>query len=187
MANIPVVSNKKNNLGLSIWCTSSHQWVFFIGAGTVLNAFQGGECSSGKLSLVVAAFDDETQNAALYVNGDLVSSGSVAGGYSAADTPLYFGSGIEPDGSKGVFEGVMDGVTIFPRSLTPAEVETLAISANCQGTPAPSVSMTPGPTPQPTPVPSAQPTPMPTPAPSAQPTPQLTPVPTPTAAPSATP
>src|SRR5262249_59122641 len=100
----------------------------------------------------------------LYMNGTLVASKAMTGAIAASNGVLHIGGDVAFTGEH--FNGLIDEVRVYNRSLTQAQIQSdMSTSVGGGAVPPP----TPTPTPTPTPPPS--PTPAPTPSPTPQPIP----------------
>jgi hypothetical protein len=76
-----------------------------------------GAVVAGSAYHVVATFDGVTQR--LYLNGSLVASAALSGAASVTTTALHLGSW---DGGAEFFNGVLDDVAVYSKTLTAAQV-----------------------------------------------------------------
>ncbi|HEX5415421.1 MAG TPA: N,N-dimethylformamidase beta subunit family domain-containing protein, partial [Chloroflexota bacterium] len=179
-----VVASRSYPTGWVLYAGADNTWQFWVNNGTGMLSVPGGPVSLNVWSQLVGTFDGTT--ARLYVNGVLVSSGTVASYQPQASRPLVVGQS-EP-GSGFFFPGVVDEPAVYPTALTASQVQHHyligAVGVTPTATPTPAPTGTPGATDTPTatgtatasPTIAVTATPTQTPAASATPTPSPSPV-----------
>jgi hypothetical protein len=100
-------------------------------ADTTVNFYSAG--NAGTWHHVAYTFDSSNQEAALYIDGSVVATGTNTSGIAPTNNDLWIGRHSQFD--FGTFQGVLDDVKIWPRALTSSEV-----FAEFVGTPASSSS-----------------------------------------------
>lgn len=105
--------------------SGNHATVTFCGSGG--NAVLSG---SGTLPLhawtyVAATFDNASRAAALYINGAVVATGTLAGSISYDNSNGYIMLGSRDQTTSGSFlDGALDEVALYSRALSASEIQT---------------------------------------------------------------
>ena len=60
----------------------------------------------------------------LYANGELIGAGDIAGAISGHDVPFNIGGANDNEG-LGKFDGLIDEVEVFDRTLSPQEIKEI--------------------------------------------------------------
>ncbi|CAM9353572.1 unnamed protein product, partial [Heterosigma akashiwo] len=67
-------SNALGVQGFAVTCTSTDQWSFVLGDGSSMVAATGGTCATDSVSFVAVTYNDASDQANLYVDGQLVAN-----------------------------------------------------------------------------------------------------------------
>ncbi len=114
---------------------------FYLGsAGGLTGASMGSQLALGQWSHLAIVFNGTS--ARFYVNGNLVSSPSLAGSITARDSLLYMAADLRP---SQFFNGSLDDVRVYNRAESPAEVVNdlnTPLTAPASDPTGPSVSIT---------------------------------------------
>ncbi len=98
----------------------------YFSSNTSRGSFSGSENSVQLNTWNHLAFTvDTSNNAAIYINGELNSNGSFSESPTSHDRALMFGKGAYSGGGSHYFNGMIDEVKIWDWALSPAEVRSL--------------------------------------------------------------